>query len=200
MKREIVKMPCQSEKITIDRDLDTELVTWLLGQASEYRLTTLLAYADDGLVWGKVEDGRLLLSGQYFPDVSTLLRAATLQECRLFGPFAELHLWGDEGSNWQACLVRDDSGSSLEAFDEYQMLWGTKREDENGGFTLVRDGERGHRHAPPVSTDELKFSSDGPRRPLRLHVRHYLAEDNNTGLAYVTLSRLVAVCVDTEVE
>jgi len=197
MKRKIVQRQYQVESVLVNGDLD--LTVWLLAQAQEFGLTTLLAHADDGLIWGQVRGERLYLSSEYFPRVSPPLRAVTLQEARLFGPEAELHLWRDEEGRWQARLVQDGTGEPVERFDEYQMLWGTRREGEKGGFTLVSDGEMGHRHAPPVPADKLRFGQKG-RRPLRLQVRHYLATDDHTGLLYVYLSRLVAVLPDTEVE
>jgi len=84
------------------------------------------------------------------------------------------------------------------------MLWGTCLEEEKEGFSLVSEGSEGrmgHRHAPPISARRLRFDSMAQRRrrPLRLQVRHYLAEDSETGLAYIARSRLVAVCTDEEV-
>lgn len=198
MKRKIAQRQCQIRSIPVNGDPD--LNVWLSAQAQTYGLTTLLAHADDGIIWGQVRDGKLHLSSEYFPRVSPPLRTVTLQEARLFGPSAEAHLWCDEDGCWQACLVQDGSGQHVEAFDEYQMLWGTKCEDEKGGFTLVSDGEMGHRHAPPVPGDNLRFDQNRQCRPLRLQVRHYLAADDDTGLMYVNLSRLVAVLTDTEVE
>ena len=36
------------------------LKAWLAEKAKEYQLTTLLAHADNGVVWGKVDDGTLV--------------------------------------------------------------------------------------------------------------------------------------------
>lgn len=198
MKRKIVQQKYQVKHIAVNGDPD--LSTWLLTQAKEFGLTTLLAHADDGLIWGQVREGKLHLSSDYFPSVSPPLRTNTLQEGRLFGLSAELHLWRDKERDWQTCLVQDGVGQPVEAFDEYQMLWGTRHDDDRGAFTLVSDGELGHRHSPPVSAVKLQFDQRNQRRPLRLQVRHYLATDDDTGLVYIHLSRLVAVLPDTEVK
>ena len=198
MKREIVRRNYQITEAPFSGEED--LATWVLEQADELKLGTLLAHADDGVIWGQVRDDGLHLSSQYFPQVSPPLRAATLQEARLFGPSGELYVWRDEEGGWGARLVGDGAGQEAETFDEYHMLWGTRRDDEEGGFTLVRDGERGQRHAPPLGTDKLSFDQRRQRRPLRLQVRHYLALDEDTGLVAVRLSRLVAVLPDTEVK
>lgn len=174
--------------------------TWLLEQAAAYDLTTLLAHADDGVIWGRVENGQLQLSSKYLPSVSPPLRDVTLQECRLFGPSAELYVWRVSQGDWQARAVRDGVGELAYTFDEYQILWGTRRDDEQGGFTLVSDGAMGHRHAPPVPGDNLIFEEREQHRPLRLQIRHYLATDDRSGLVTVGLSRLVSVLPDTEVK
>jgi CRISPR-associated protein (TIGR03984 family) len=198
MKREIVQRQYQITEVQVSGEED--LAAWLLEQAEKHNLTTLLAHADDGVIWGQMQDGKLHLSSDYFPQVSPPLRADTLQEGRLFGPAGELHLWRDEDGGWDARLVQDGVGQEADSFDEYQILWGTRRDGDEEGFTLVRDGERGQRHAPPVPADKLRFDQSVQRRPLRLQVRHYLAPDDDTGLVTVRLSRLVAVLPDTEVK
>jgi CRISPR-associated protein (TIGR03984 family) len=77
----------------------------------------------------------------------------------------------------------------VDAIDEGQILWGTDVEEEKGGFTVMRDGAQGLRHAVPLSVTG-KF--DEQTRPLRLKVRHYLEEDTN-GFTRIVASRLVKV-------
>ena len=196
MKREIVQSKCQVRDIPLDPDLD--LPAWLLEQAQTYGLATLLAHADDGVIWGQVRDDKLLLAGDNFA-VSPPLRAVTLQDARLFGPAAEVHLWRDEESGWRSCVVQDGIGNPVETLDEYHMLWGTQIENSEDGFTWVGDGEIKHYHAPPIEGNRLQFGQGGQRRPLRLWVRHYLETDDDTGLVTIGLSRLVDVLADTEV-
>jgi CRISPR-associated protein (TIGR03984 family) len=144
----------------------------------------LLAFAHDGVIWGSVQDGRLRLSGNGFPEISPVLRPATLWELRLFGRDAEWHLWRAE-AGWRACLVRDGEGDAGSALDEQYMLWGTDPDRPGqGGFWPVHEADLGILHAPPV---EMKS-----RHSLRLSVRHYMGHDE-AGTAYVILSRLTGL-------
>lgn len=167
-----------------------DLTTWLLAQAQAYDLTTLLAHADDGVIWGRMNDeGTLLTSRDVFGEPpSPELRLATLQQAHFFGERAELLLWRTvEG--WQARLAEDSPEG--EHYDQTQLLWGDRHVKANQGFTLVEEGRQGLRHAPPVVVPAAEFAAD--RRPLRLWVRHYLKTDPETGVVDVALSRLVKV-------
>lgn len=173
-------------------DKGADLDEWLTTQARKHGLTTLLAHSDDGVTWGRVERSRLCTSHDLFGEaVSPPLRVVTLQQARLFGPQAELLLWrGADG--WRTRLVEETPDG--EHYDESQMLWGNRREDGQGGFTLVSEGRQGLRHAPPVDVDAAAFSAD--HRPLRLQVRHYLRTEPETGLVRVALSRLVGLKIE----
>lgn len=141
------------------------------------------------------------------------LRLELLLHCRLFGLGGELLLWRTE-EGWQARSYQeaDDQAAlptaaaveyidTVEYIDEEQILWGTQREEATAatrlpaGFTLVADGAEGLRHAIPLTG--LGFAQDQPRnlyRPLRLKVRHYLAQDGD-GMLYIGGSRLVNLVV-----
>mgnify|MGYP001109626337 CR=1 FL=1 len=144
----------------------------------------LLAYADDGVIWGKWDGEKLALASdeQGLPGALPRLRASTLWEARLFGENTEYLVWRD-GQAWHARQVSDGDGKPVEYQDESLILWGTEADGEpRGGFYPVREAEMGIRHAPPL---ELK-----KRHSLRLVVRHYL-EDDEAGAVYVKISRLV---------
>jgi len=155
-------------------------------RASSGQFVYLLAHAHDGVIWGKVEDGQLLLSVDAFPEVSPPLRSKTLQQARLFGPKAEVFWWpGEDG--WCVRQISEvEDGVKKEAagpaYDETIVLWGTDEEGTRGGFTLMREADLGIRHAPPIRPTG--------RRSLGLVVRHYVAYDE-AGAAFVALSRLV---------
>jgi len=170
-------------------DLD-DVIAWLLAQAKEHNLTTLLAHADDGVIWGRMTDeGALLTSHDVFGATpSPKLRLETLQQARLFGKRAELLLWRTK-DGWQARLAEDVAEG--EHYEQSQLLWGDRYVDAAAGFTLVEEGRQGLRHAPPVNVPKAEFTDE--RRPLRLWVRHYLATDPQTGVVDVALSRLVQV-------
>jgi len=198
--RQIKEIQRQVQPVTVEAAFENSVADWLVRQAQDYGLTTMLAHADDGVIWGRIEQGRLLTSRDAFPEenVSPVLRALTLQQVRLFSPEAELLLWRANGG-WQARLIVDGAGEAVEFFDEWQILWGTRCEAIQEGFTLVADGALEHRHAPPVGLSDSSFASDENRRPLRLQVRHYLETDPDSGLVRVALSRLVRVSDETQI-
>jgi CRISPR-associated protein (TIGR03984 family) len=158
-----------------------EPVSVLAELAGEHHLRWLLAHADDGVIWGEVRENQLHLSSDVFPFVSPPLRAETLQQARLFGREAELLLW-KKGTGWQARVIQDGSGEDGEYYDESHLLWGTDVEERQDGFALLREGQEGLRHAPPLP--------ENVHLPVRLRVRHYLAYDTD-GQAYIAYSRLV---------
>lgn len=180
-------------------DLD-DVATWLLAQAKKHNLTTLLAHADDGVIWGRMTDDETLLTSHdvFGEPPSPALRVETLQQARLFSEGAELLLWRTAES-WQARLAKD--APQGEHYDQSQMLWGDGRVKVKQGFTLVEEGRQGLRHAPPVEVSEAEFlveeknseQKERSRRPLRLWVRHYLTSDPESGVVDVALSRLVKV-------
>lgn len=191
MPRKIKALKCKIDnRIEVGQDFEPVPQQWLAVQAKTYGLCWLLAHADDGVIWGKMEDDRLNLPDpDRFGHLVPPLRALSLQQARLFGPSAELRIWRNE-AGWQACLIQDDVGDITRCYDEHQILWGNHPEKRYNGFTQISDGETGRRHVAPFSLEPAQFSHK--RRALRLQTRHYLSEEEN-GLLRVTLSRLVEV-------
>lgn len=182
---------------------------WLVNYTTKYvalNFRWLLAHADDGLIWGKVEkdednQAQLSLSTDNFPHISPEFRAMTLQQLRLFGPKGELHLWrtsritpaGKNERGFQARLL-DETISEHKAsyFDEAQILWGDRLGEQKNGYTLVAEGQ-GLRHAVPLDAPAEKFGTkQSSHRPLRLCIRHYLTWDD-LGQTRICQSRLVDV-------
>lgn len=190
--------------VKVDAGSPEALRAWLEEQAKAHDLTTLLAHADDGVIWGEVRNGKLHLSHGAFPKISPPLRPLSLQQARLFGPNAELLVWRDDRV-WRARLLQDERvETGCEYFDEEQWLWGDRwevREDNpNDCFTLVSEGAEGRRHAVPLNVANTAYFDHadidaGRWHPLRLVVRHYLAEDPD-GVVYVARSRLVKLCAE----
>jgi CRISPR-associated protein (TIGR03984 family) len=169
---------CQHLEIPANLDLKT----WLEEQAKENQLNYVLAHADDGVIWGKFQDGTLQTADSVFSQFPKL-RSCTLQQCRVFGENAEVMLWKvDRG--FKARLIKDEE--KTEFIPEHQILWGTQKESEREGFTLVSDGQQGLRHAVPLT--EITFKNN--ERPLRLTIHHYIDYDDS-GVARIYLSRLV---------
>lgn len=168
---------------------------WFEAQPAVGKEAWLLAHADDGVIWGKLQDGKLVASNDAFFHVSPPLRIERLQEAWLFGEKAEVRIWR-EGKEFRAIRIEDQDLEWAEAFDEDYILWGTKIENKNKGFTLVAEGRQGLRHAVPLDLSENDFGKKGfPKHPLRLRVRHYIDYDED-GRAFIRISRLVKLWVE----
>ncbi len=166
----------------IDSQPVDDLRNWLETQASEHGLLYLLAHADDGVIWGRFPDGRLIISGEVFPEVAVKLRPKTLQQARLFGPAGEVLLWRVEGG-FRSNVTIDDADKSENDIEESHHLWGAgKILDTEKQFTLMEDGQQGLRHAIPCAITEHNYAA--------LRVRHYVAYDEQNQ-AYIARSRLV---------
>ncbi len=179
MKREIKESPAAVELLDFV-DIGNDLKQWLQDHAVHRGFKWLLAHAYDGVIWGRLDDGKLITSHQVDPkngQISPLLREETLLQARLFAPHGELLLWRDSDNCWRARVIRDASDEKevkwREAIDESQILWGTDTQPLDHAFTLMSDGSRGLRHIVPLA---VTGNSKGSR-PLRLIVRHYIQED-----------------------
>lgn len=208
MTRNLSYAKIELTRFTPDPDFVTNPHQWLndwLGQHPLLNMQGLLAHADDGLIWGKVDNSAVVLSSQFYPDVSPPLHAVTLQQLRLFGLQAELHLWRTAELTFQARLLQDQELTGLPNlsalnptayFDEAQILWGDRPDEQHpsqNGFTPVAEGQGLRlRHTPPLTVPALAFDPEKNRRPLRLHVRHYLTTDE-IGQARINLSRSVKI-------
>lgn len=174
------------EEFKVEASFADAPAAWMQTQAKQYGFTYLLAHADDGVIWGKFDAGSLKISGDVFPEVKVALRAATLQQARLFCKTAELLVW-KSGQSWKARLIADETGKPPDCLpDEQYLLWGTLGgKGKNGdGFTLLFEGEQGLQHAPPKT-------GLGKDDRVALVVRHYVEYDDETGQARIGLSRLV---------
>lgn len=172
----------------LDADFMRDARAWLEDQLNKGR-PWLLVHADDGVIWGKLDgNGKLILSSDIFnspakyPAIAVQLRAATIQQARVFGPAGELLIWRtDDG--FAGRVIADGENLPLDAYPEKQLLWGVVTEPQpTAGFTLLAEGEQGQRHTPPLIMSK-------PERACLL-VRHYVSYDEH-GQAYVSLSRLV---------
>ena len=179
---------------------------WLMDQNVQENLRAefLLAHAEDGVIWGKFKNGKLITSfDASFTKASkwgrAKLRRETLWQARIFGADAELLLWRDGDNVFHARVLREGTRANgadsavvyHTAFDEPQVLWGIEIvETSPEGFTLMSDGAQGLRHAVPK---QVKGEFKEKTRPLRLWVRNYLSEDEKSGFNRVATNRLLRV-------
>ncbi|MGM3309670.1 type III-D CRISPR-associated protein Csx19 [Anabaena sp. WFMT] len=175
----------------LDISTNLDINKWLEQQAEEYQLKFLLAHAEDGVIWGKFKDGKLLTADSAF-DFLPKLRFFTLQQCRAFGETSEVMLWQTD-KGFKARLIQDKKDT--EFIPENQILWGTKADKICGYFTLVSDGQQGLKHAVPLTGIPFKDNE----HPLCLTVHHYIDYDDS-GVARIDLSRLANLTTFKEIK
>lgn len=164
-------------------NVGNDAVGWLTAQARAGMI--LLAHADDGVIWGRRQaDGLVFPAPTLFQQAQ--LRNLTLQKARLFDADQELFLWRTGEGRWRARRITDGQGEPVRFYDEPQVLWGSRVEATQGGFSLVTEGAQGLRHAPPIA---LRVE-DWKRNRLYLGVRHYLTTGED-GALRVMMSRLI---------
>lgn len=192
--RTIQSKPARLTTVAVSAEDLSDAAAWLQAQAVRHSLRWLLAYLDDGVVWGRVNEGQLRTSydaAQGHPAAEPScppLRLAVLQQARLFAEAGELLLWRDGDNTWQARLIAacsPEEATWQDALDEEYLLLGSPDADAPlpGGFTLFRDGAQGLRHVAPLPLEVF----GGQSRP-RLVVRQYLAQEP---FARIVASRLV---------
>ena len=159
----------------------------------------LLAYCDDGVVWGRYKQEKWNLSSKPFPGVSPELSAENLQQLRLFGKEREVLIWrADDGFSGRVLTdtkVTDENKEQLRPKQESQILIGDRLlAGPYDGFSLVGEAG-GARHAVPVHCEPEDFNRGGqsPWWPLRLTLRHYMTQGQDAGTVRIAASRLVEV-------
>jgi len=191
MSREIVPRPASVRLLSLTES--TDLRTWL-AELPQGESAWVLAHADDGVIWGEVEQGVLTIA-QHGGFNSSPLRLETLQQVRVFNKQAEWLLWRDGTTGeWLARVIedREDGKTYAESFDEDDILWGDQVTELREGFSLMQDGAQGLRHVVPLPLRVGIYEDAKKRawRPLRLKIRHYVQADEY-GFVRIVASRLV---------
>lgn len=171
--------------------------SWLEAQAAAAGLQWLLAYTTDGILWGLIDEGKLLVANDtgMFDLPGRSLQWDRIQQLRLFGEAGELTVWhgpviGNLGQAacWQASLLTEqqDAQASDALYDEEFLLWGWGNE-QRGPFVRLVEGQQGIVHHPPVKR------AIEERCRARIRVRQHLQIDQKTGMWCVVGSRLVEI-------
>jgi CRISPR-associated protein (TIGR03984 family) len=177
---------------------------WLVDRAAEHLGRDGIRYAlihlDDGVLWGRVEGGKLSL-----PDANEhwtpKLRTVTLQQCRVFGDKGELFIWREAENRWRGRVVIEGGATEVAVFDESQILYGDMVHDGDKKhdlpspptkteFTAIYEFSKGTGIRQIVPIDATAALEKGER--VILTVRHYLKQDDD-GQAKFFCSRLKSI-------
>jgi CRISPR-associated protein (TIGR03984 family) len=160
------------------------LLEWIEKNAQGMKY--MLAFADDGVIWGRFDGGKALLA----PEISPELHPQTLQRAYLFGETAQILVYKD-GQAFRQLLTNDDDPGNADRIELSYILWGEGGGSSfQDGFTLMVEGRQGLRHMLPLKDVQGKRAA--------LKVRHYVDYDEQNQ-AYIKYSRLVDVVEVQEV-
>jgi CRISPR-associated protein (TIGR03984 family) len=174
---------------------DDNIREWLMEQTQiidDEEFTYLLAFADDGVIWGRVDGNTLVIAHEASQKEDkknyAQLRGKTLQQAHLFGEYAEVRIFRDEMGKWQALLITNEG----EVITESQILWGDKRAEKDQPvspkFTKLLAERKGI--PPQILPIEREKYAEG--KYVRLEV-HHMVDFNEDGEAYIKLSRLAGI-------
>lgn len=165
-------------------------------QIKENKQTWLLAFADDGIIWGRMDGGKLVVAHEASQKEDkknyAQLRGETLQQAHIFGDKVEIRLFRDENNRWQAVKIEDEG----DVINESQILWGDQLAEEDQpldeNFTRLKAERKG---IPPqiLPIERKKYANIG--KYVRLEV-HHMVNFNEDGEAYIKLSRLAGLRVE----
>jgi CRISPR-associated protein (TIGR03984 family) len=174
---------------------DDQVPDWIKGYLENHKY--LLAFADDGVIWGKIENGTFITSHQVDASISPPLRGKTLQQAFIFDEKDEIRLYRDELNGWQARQVTD--GNVF--FKESQVLWGDRAYPSQSKFTHVFNArQQGLDHIVPIEVENKQLDADEQgHQCIRLDIHHSVAYNEN-GEAYVAISRLVGIRIGEKSE
>lgn len=174
---------------------------WLVENTAELlesdKIGYVLIHADDGVLWGRIEDGRLVTPSrdEWVPE----LRSKTVQQCRVFGSKGELFIWRESEGIWNGRLLIED-GTAYRSKERRAILYGSRIDSHPApqGFVSVIELGVGMRQIVPVEVppealkdDERDFKEDWR---VALTVVEYSSEDDD-GQVMIVCSRLKAVNV-----
>lgn len=150
----------------------------------------ILGHAYSGLLCGKAVNKEIVLSFDADPAWGADLDPETLLDLRVFNKDKELRLWR-KGMDIAVCIVREEKSAEKNylSFDEKQIFMVGERK----GSPLPKNGISFSLLTGPGGRQALPVDWDGSNKKYRLHVRHYLKQDVNTGMLRIYESRLLDI-------
>lgn len=157
----------------------------------------LLAYFQDGVLWGKVDGNELIYPKTPEFNDNAFLRAHLFNESRelrvIQTPYGLKVFENTEQDNYQG----DDF-----SFDRNYLLWGdkiasVKPEERQAGFTLLDMGQRGIRQLLPFEESDF-FTQDKKFKRVVLRLRYYAKasqRDADRGNYHVYARRLLGLSI-----
>jgi len=188
---------CTIERL--DNDACQAVLNWVTKGAESFQegvFSWLLTHCYDGVTWGRfnIVTKDWLLSSKPFSTLCPRVSESNLLEIRLFGSEREIMIWRTENGFSGRCLIdkqEQDNNDPCRPDNETRILLGDRvLEPSKEGFTRVGTA-RGLQQAVPIECIDKDFA-DG-RWPLRLKMRHYFEQDDETGAVRVAASRLVNI-------
>jgi len=176
-------------------EANDKVVGWITTHLKDHKF--LLAFADDGVIWGQMDDKKLVTSHDIDGKVSPELRGKTLQQAFIFDDKEEVRLFRDEANKWQARCVVDGN----EVIEESQILSGDRVLSSQRKFTHVLNArQQGLSHIVPLEIENSQLDPDeGGTQCLCLDVHHTI-DFNANGEAYVAVSRLAGLRIGNKNE
>lgn len=180
---EKTSIPIETKK---SQPIPKNIREWFEEQMQAKGLDYLLAMTDEGVVWGRLVNNRLVTAeGTRHQETVIVphLHAETFQEARLFGVEGEIYVWRIDDASWAVRRIFDQGYPLEDYYEEEYFVWGEATEPQSDlpeGFRLMRDGAQEMFHVMPHTVS----------RSANLVVRHYL-QDDETGFTRIALSRLV---------
>lgn len=173
-----------------------DVLAWALAQMKQGSPQTLLAFADDGIIWG-YWDGANLVAAREIDSTLPELRGKTLQQAYIFDASAETRLFRDELGGWKSQRISSDTNDPEQVIVEKQILWGDKlaeNQPSQSAFLRVLAERKGipSQLIPVAGTLNNKTC-------IRLEV-HHLVDYNENGEAYIVASRLAGLKIENKVE
>lgn len=165
---------------------DDDPARWFADQPRVGDTAWLLAYADDGVIWGELTGCKLVLAQDIFEHFPKL-ESQTLQHAHLFGSLGEVRVFRQPGG-LKALRLEDVADPQADAFTRSYILWGDSVKKTEQGWSWMEDGQLGIHQALPLVRPVGKQG-----RAFRLEVRYYLHYEAGHGQASVAASRLLAL-------